>query len=167
MLAATSRVLARIEDGALAVVLVGLIGLASTQILLRNAFDTGFLWADELIRLMVLWLAVFGAVAASRTDRHIRIDILARLLPAKGRLVVAAIVDLLVAALLVLLAVHAFRFVRDAYAFEDTLLGGLPAWWFQAILPLGFGLMALHQLVLMVQRVLALVRGGDAGETPA
>ena len=54
--------------------------LAVGQIVLRELFSTGFVWADELIKLMVLWLAMVGSIAASRDDRHIRIDALARLI---------------------------------------------------------------------------------------
>ena len=167
MLSRIGRAVAWIEDAALALVLVALIGLASLQILLRNGFDTGFVWADELIRILVLWLGVLGAVAASRADRHIRIDILARLLPARARLVVAVFMDLAVAALLALLTWHAGRFVRDALEFGDTVLTGLPAWWFQAILPVGFGLMCLHQLGLAVLRVAELTGRRPLGETPS
>jgi TRAP-type C4-dicarboxylate transport system permease small subunit len=41
-----------------------------------------------------------------------------------------------------LLAWFSLRFVRDSREFGDVLLGDLPAWWFQLILPVGFGLIA-------------------------
>ena len=37
-----------------------------------------------------------------------------------------------------LLAWHALRFVQDAYAFGDTVIGDWPAWVFQLIMPVGF-----------------------------
>ena len=55
--------------------------LAVAQIVLREAFSTGFVWADELLKLLVLWLAMVGSVAASRDNRHIRIDALSHILP--------------------------------------------------------------------------------------
>ncbi|MEM1263975.1 MAG: TRAP transporter small permease [Pseudomonadota bacterium] len=165
MIRRLSRLVQWIEDGALVLVLVGLIGLASLQILLRNGFDTGVAWGDEAIRLMVLWLAVLGAVAASRGDRHIRIDILGRLLPPRLKLVAALIVDVFTIAVLCVLTWHASRFVRDAIEFEDRLLDGLPAWWFQLILPVGFGLMALHQLAVALLRVVGKAPTSEPGST--
>ncbi|MEM8983619.1 MAG: TRAP transporter small permease [Pseudomonadota bacterium] len=153
MLRRLSRLVQWIEDGALVLVLVGLIGLASLQILLRNGFDTGVAWGDEAIRLMVLWLAMLGAIAASRGDRHIRIDILGRMLPRRLQQAAMLVVDLFTIAVLVVLTWQSVRFVRDAIAFEDTLLDGLPAWWFQLILPVGFGLMAVHQFSIAVLRL--------------
>ena len=53
--------------------LVGLLGammlLSVAQIIAREFFDTGFFWAGEFIRILVLWLAMVGAVAACRENR--------------------------------------------------------------------------------------------------
>ena len=48
------------ENSLLALVLSGMIILASAQILLRNLTGLGFAWADEALRLMVLWVTLLG-----------------------------------------------------------------------------------------------------------
>ena len=68
----------RIEDALLVLLLSIMIVLATTQILLRNFFDLGFVWADPLLRVMVLWLGMIGATVATRDNRHIRIDLLSQ-----------------------------------------------------------------------------------------
>ena len=75
------RWLYRLEDGLLILALLAMIGMAVLQILLRVLFHTGIVWGDELVRVLVLWLGVLGAVSASRSDSHIRIDLAARYLP--------------------------------------------------------------------------------------
>ena len=52
------RLLHRIEDTILVLLLVCLLGLAAYQVVARNLFDTGILWGDSLVRVLVLWLAV-------------------------------------------------------------------------------------------------------------
>ena len=42
------------EDALLLVILISMIVLAGIQIFLRNFFDTGFFWGDELLRIMGL-----------------------------------------------------------------------------------------------------------------
>ena len=64
------------EDTLLVLILSAMILLAAGQIILRNFLDIGFIWGDELLRMLVLWLAVAGALAASRSDKHISIDVL-------------------------------------------------------------------------------------------
>jgi TRAP-type C4-dicarboxylate transport system permease small subunit len=60
------------ENAALVVLLGSLVLLAVGQIILREVFETGFFRADELIKLLVLWLAMVGSIAATRDNRHIR-----------------------------------------------------------------------------------------------
>src|SRR5690606_33547420 len=62
--------LGRLLEDALIVLLLGaLVVLASAQILLRNVFSMGLAWSDGLVRMLVLWLALLGALAASRDGR--------------------------------------------------------------------------------------------------
>lgn len=141
----------QLEDGMLVVFLSGLIVLASSQILLRNVFSLGLAWADGLIRLAVLWLALIGAIAASRDRRHIKIDVVTRLLPAPLQRVAAVLRNLFTAVICALLARYSWVFVRDSREFGDVLLDNWPAWWFQIILPVGFALMSYRHLVRTAQ----------------
>ncbi|MDH3695399.1 MAG: TRAP transporter small permease [Gammaproteobacteria bacterium] len=141
------------EDASLVIMLCVLVGLAATQIFLRNIMDTGFVWADELLRLLVLWLVMLGAVAASRDDRHIRIDILSRFLSDKWKLVTTSVLDLFTAVVCGIVAWYAASFVIESREYEDTLLGGLPAWPFQLILPVAFACIAYRYLIFFMQRV--------------
>ena len=149
----------RLEDTLLVLLLGGLIGLAALQIVQRDLFAGGFVWSDELLRLLVLWLALVGAVAASRDDNHINIDVLSRWLPARPRLVARVIVDLFTCGLCGLLAWHGGRFVAGEREFASTVLGGLPAWPFEAIIPVGFGLIAWRYAVFTARDLIRLARG--------
>lgn len=142
-----------IENSALVIILTGMIVLASVQILLRNAFGGGFAWADEALRLMVLWVAMLGAVAASRDDRHISIDVLARILPEKIKNWAVALVNAFTAAISFTLAWFSWVFVAESRLYEDQLLNDLPAWIFQAILPVAFFLIGYRYSVWFLRRV--------------
>lgn len=146
----------RIENALLVVGMVTLILLGAGQILLRNAFSIGIVWADGLTRLLVLWLALLGAVAASRDHKHIAIDIADRLLPPRLKLAAALVRYLFASAVCAVFAWYAWIFVRDSREFGDTLLGDLPAWWFQLILPVSFALIAYRYLL----RAIATARAG-------
>ncbi len=147
-----------LEDLVLILLLSAMILLATAQIVLRNAFDFSFIWADEVLKLMVLWVALFGAVAASRADKHISIDVISRFLSPGIRLVSEMLVNAFTAAVCLLLAWHAGRFVYAAWEFGDELVGGLPAWWFQIVMPVAFGLMGWRYLLFTGARALRLAR---------
>jgi TRAP-type C4-dicarboxylate transport system permease small subunit len=149
------------EDAVLVVVLTGMIVLASSQIVMRNLFDFGFIWSDELLRLMVLWIAVGGAVAASRDNKHISIDVLGRFLP--GRLAKAAntVIYLFTAIICGLVTSFSYAFVKMSHEFGDVLLGQVPAWMLQAVLPLGFALITWRYGLFTIREIAGLLKPGD------
>ena len=146
------------EDALLVLILTTMILLAAAQIVLRNFFDIGFIWGDEILRMLVLWLAVAGALAASRSDRHISIDVLNRFLPERASQAVKAVVHLFTAVVCGVVAWHALQFVKTSYEFEDVLLGNAPAWILQSVLPVGFGLIAWRYALFTFGDVASLFR---------
>jgi len=148
-----------IENSALVVILSGMILLASTQILLRNVFGGGLAWADEALRLMVLWVAMMGAVVASRDDRHISIDVLAGILPDVIKRWAEALVNAFTAAVSFTLAWFSWGFVAESRIYGDQLLNDLPAWLFQSIMPVAFFLMGYRYSIWFLRRVRILLSG--------
>jgi TRAP-type C4-dicarboxylate transport system permease small subunit len=144
--------------GAMMVVAVGQIGL-------RLFFDSGYLWADELLKLMVLWIAMIASVAASRGNRHLRIDVLSHVLPPWLARLPRLIVDLFAAFICGVLAWQSFRYVQLSYEFEDTLLTDIPAWMVYGIVPFAFAMMCYRFVLLFVGESLVLL-GWRASGTP-
>lgn len=150
------RLLSRLDDAgriaenvALVVLLGGMMVLAVGQILLREVFSTGVPWADELLRLLVLWLAMVGSVAACRDNRHIRIDALSHLLPVRVVVAVRVVVDLFAAAVCAVIAWHSFRYSGLEREYADTVLVATPAWLAHLVVPLAFALLTYRFLVLV------------------
>ena len=109
-----------VEDLFLVLLLLAVIVLAPLQIFLRNFFDAGISWADPLIRVLVLWLGLFGAVAASRGDRHITIDVASRYFSAGLGDALRLLTSLFTSAVSALIAWHSGRFVIDEREFGST-----------------------------------------------
>jgi TRAP-type C4-dicarboxylate transport system permease small subunit len=141
------RLLLRLEDGVLMVLLLIMILLAASQILLRDLLETGLPWADPVLRLLVLWLALLGAMAATRDHNHIRIDLLSRFLSPRIQRISQRVTDGFAAGICGLLAWHAARFVLLERADGTLLFSTLPAWVGELILPFGFGVIALRFLL--------------------
>ena len=147
----------RFEDWLLTAMVTGMIILAAAQILLRNVFETGFTWADPMLRLLVLWVGLLGALSASRTNKHISIDVFSRLLSARAQAGAQSVTALFTAGVSGLIAYHAARFVAMDYDSGVTGVAGIPAWTQELIIPLGFGLIALRYVILMGIRVRTLL----------
>jgi TRAP-type C4-dicarboxylate transport system permease small subunit len=112
-----------VENAALVVLLGSLVLLAVGQIVLREIFETGFFRADELIKLIVLWLAMVGSIAATRDNRHIRIDALSHLLPGSVVTAIRLFVDVFAAIVCGIVALIR-RYGADQRAGLDRAPGG-------------------------------------------
>jgi TRAP-type C4-dicarboxylate transport system permease small subunit len=135
------------ENALLILMLTLMVLLAAAQIAFRNFLDTSILGADQLLRLLVLWVAYLGAVAASREGRHIHVDAIARWLPGRIRAGVTALTDLFTFGVCLLLSWQALRFLQSARESGEMAFGVLPVWVAELILPLAFALIALRYLL--------------------
>lgn len=156
----TAEALGRwIENALLSALLAGMIGLGALQIILRWSSAGSLVWADEAIRMMVLWIAMVAGVAAAREDRHISIDVLSRFLAPRARAFAAAAVDLFTAGVCLALAWYGGIMVQFALDDGDVLLTGLPAWIFQAVIPVAFLLMGYRYFLWFIRRFREFARG--------
>jgi TRAP-type C4-dicarboxylate transport system permease small subunit len=142
-----------LETWLIVLILGGLVVFGAAQIVLRNFFSIGFSWGDGLARLAVLWLGLLGALAASRDGRHITMGALRRWLPYRLQVFAGVCADWFGAAVSAALAWYAWIFVAESREFGDTLLGDVPAWWLQSIMPVAFALMAWQFLVQSIKRL--------------
>jgi TRAP-type C4-dicarboxylate transport system permease small subunit len=146
------KLLGRVEGALLVLFLTVMVVLTFLQIVLR-AFHTyghfqwansaaGYIdWAEPLVRLLVLWVALLGASLITGENKHIKIDLMSELLPARWlpyRELVLTSVCVVVTALM---TEASWSYVRLERSFGGSLFLGMPTWIAQIILPAGFFLM--------------------------
>jgi TRAP-type C4-dicarboxylate transport system permease small subunit len=146
----TDRLLAGIrfvESGLLVLLLSSMILLAAYQVIARNFFDTGILWGDSLVRVLVLWVTFIGATIASRNDEHIRIDLLTRFTGERSSLWLDRFRSLFTAFIAGVFAWYSFEFVRLDYEDGIIAFASVPAWVCEIVMPIGAGLICLRYLI--------------------
>lgn len=136
-----------VESGLLVALLALMIGLAAWQVIARNFFDSGLLWGDALVRVLVLWLTFIGAMVASRRDEHIRMDLLGRFLPLGWRRLSRRLASLFTCVVLGVFAWYSGQFVWLDYQDGITAFARVPAWASEVIMPVGAGVMSLRYLL--------------------
>lgn len=141
------RYLHYLEDALLAVLLTAMLLLAGAQIVLRNFFEVSFIWADPALRVGVLWVGMLGALAASRSGKHISIDMLSKFLRPKQQALVSALTQLFAAVVCGVIGYHGIDFVRFEYEDAGMAFARVPVWFTALVIPLGFGLLAMRFLL--------------------
>lgn len=138
------------EDALLVILLLAMITLAVLQIFLRNFFDSGIVWGDALVRVLVLWIGLTGAMAASRTDNHISIDAVSRFLPASVKPLSRLLTCLFTSGISGLMAWHSLRFVLMEKADGIIAFAGVPAWICESVIPAAFAMISLRYLLFFI-----------------
>ena len=136
-----------VEDGLLVLLLSTMIGLAAYQVIARNFFDTGILWGDASVRVLVLWVTFIGATIASRNDEHIRMDILTRFIKPGSEIWMKRFRNLFTAAITGVFAWFSLQFVLLDFADEITAFASVPAWACEVVMPAAAGLMSIRYLI--------------------
>ncbi|MCD6292871.1 MAG: TRAP transporter small permease subunit, partial [Deltaproteobacteria bacterium] len=132
----------QLEEIFISFLLLAMIFLASLQIFMRTFFAGGLVWADPLLRHLVLWVGMLGAALATKYSKHITIDIFSHLLPARGALWLNLILALFAAVVCGFLTWAALLFIKNEIAFGSSReLVGAPVWVWNLIFPLAFSLM--------------------------
>jgi TRAP-type C4-dicarboxylate transport system permease small subunit len=54
------------------VLLTGILGLTFGQVVLRNCFNGGMNWSDEVSQFCMTWMVLFGSIWASKNNQHLK-----------------------------------------------------------------------------------------------
>lgn len=137
-----------VEEKLLGLMLAAMIILACVQIFLRYFYSSGLLWIDPLLRYLVLWCGLVGAVSATSQGKHIALDLTANRLPPAIDPWLALLTHLFCTLASAGLAWAGWLFLRGE--FEAGIEGplALPLWFWNGIFPVSFGLMTVKYFLL-------------------
>ncbi len=162
------RWLTTAEEALVVSLLVFMVCLAFLQVVLRNVFSSphlgflqsilrslgfsgGILWAEILLKNLVLWVGLLGAMLAAASDKQFAMDLTQRVLKGRVRSAVASVCHVFAAAVSAVLAWAALDFWRGEYEEHHPLFSvgsvAVQSWIFDLVLPLGFLLLAVHYVI--------------------
>lgn len=171
---AIDRLLGLFEQVLLTALLATMIGLGTIDIVLQNAdrlhlpvpdsIRGGFMWADPVLRWLVLWVGMVGAMLATRSGRHLNMDALARLLPTGIRRWVDVVVNLTAGACCGVLLYVSFPYLQEEIeGGGEAIVGPIQRWHAEIIFPVMFAVMTYRFLLAAADGVL----GGRPGSLQA
>jgi TRAP-type C4-dicarboxylate transport system permease small subunit len=157
VLRSIDRGLVKVEGWLLVLFLGIMVVLSFAQVVLRNVFSTGFIWADPLVRHMVLWVGFLGAAIATHEERHISIDALTRFLSPRWKAAATIAGQLFLAVVCVALVSASWTFLMEEKEAGGEIVAGLPTYLGLMIIPLGYLLVAVHAVIRCLTRWPALL----------
>ncbi len=142
----------------LSALLLFMILLAAAQIFSRNVYDAGLPWGDILVRILVLWVGLFGAMAASAKGDHIKIDLISKRLSSRWSLAANAATDLFTAVVCAFVVWFGAKFVYYEYADGLVAFAEVPVWICEAIIPFSFFVISVRYFARAVSDILGVVK---------
>jgi TRAP-type C4-dicarboxylate transport system permease small subunit len=139
-------ILQKIEDSILVGLLLLMICMAVLQIFMRNLFDSGILWGDSLVKVLVLWIGLMGAMIASRNSHHISIDVLSKFLPKQIKKMTNFIISVFTSLICGIMAYYSLNFVIMEKQDGFTAFANIPAWACESIIPIAFAIISLRYI---------------------
>jgi TRAP-type C4-dicarboxylate transport system permease small subunit len=138
-----------------ALMLLAMVIIVTGDILLRNLFVKGFLWANEVSEYALYLITLLTAPWILRRGQHVRLDLLLTALPKGGAWILEAIGDIAGFIVCLIMIRYGTLMTLDAIRSGSLTIKNLifPEWWLLAPLPLTFLLLAI-EFVFRFRRLL-------------
>jgi len=146
------RALTFFEKGFVVFSLGTMVTVAFIQVILREVFSTGFIWADDLLRHLVLWNGFIAGSIVTREGRHIAIDIMPRLLSTSSKRWTEIFVNTGAMAFTLFLLKCSIHFIQTErqYATMSEALH-INMWVLELIFPITFGLLSVRFFLRLIE----------------
>ncbi len=93
------KILDRVEDTALILMFMAMVGAIFLQVVMRFVFNNSSSWSEELGKFLFVWLSWLGISIGHRRKEHIKITMLVDKLPEKLRLMSEAFTEIILIAI--------------------------------------------------------------------
>jgi C4-dicarboxylate transporter, DctM subunit len=138
------RAFYRLEDGAINVVFLVMTTLPVLSIITRKLFDTSIPGAQPIVQHLTLWAGFLGAMLATRESKHLSLSTSELLPEGRGRDYARVFTNTVAASVTALLAYAAIKLVEADMGGTTKLVGGIPEWWSELVMPFALFVMALR-----------------------
>jgi TRAP-type C4-dicarboxylate transport system permease small subunit len=151
----------RLVEWLMALALSIMVVLVFSNVVLRYAFNSGLAWAEEVARLMFVWMIFLGAILALRHHAHLGVEFLVEKLPPPLRRACAVVSHLLMLYALWLFLSGSWTQTIIGLNTYSTVLG------FPTALMAGSGLLCAASMMLIVAvNLWRIVRGDSKAMIP-
>ncbi len=150
----------RVERWLLVAIVLTMILLPTLEAVLRRAVGGSFPDAIPYTTHLTLWVGFVGAMLATATERHLALSTV-ELLPERLRTAARGYGHVVGALVMAVLAYASVKMIVADHGRVDTLAGGVPEWWFEIIMPVGFAVMALRSVREQIKQRVKLEPAGS------
>jgi C4-dicarboxylate transporter DctQ subunit len=114
----------------------------------RYVFFRPFIWAEEVMQFLNIWVVMLGAAVITRNGTHLKMDAVYNLIPARARRALDALTNLLVLAVSLYVIAQASQMIQMLTATgQRSVIARVPMNLMYSAIPFGFGCAILFLLL--------------------
>lgn len=147
MLDRIERGLVAVNRLVLIVLLVAMACIIFANVVLRYSTGDSIIWAEEVARHMMIWVAFLGAGLALRFGGHVAIENLHRAVSTRSARVLRTIVVVGLSLFFIFMTIASSDYVWRT-RFQSTAATDIPISFIYAAMPVGFVLMLVHLMFI-------------------
>ena len=138
-----------------ALLLLAMVIIITGDILMRNLFVKGFVWANEVSEYALYMITLLTAPWLLRRGQHVRLDLFVTALPKRGAWLLEAVGDVAGFIVCLIMIRYGALMTIDGIRTSSVTIKNLvfPEWWLLAPLPITFVLLAI-EFVFRFRRLL-------------
>ncbi len=130
------------------VLMLSAIAINFANVIARRIFDAPFIWAEEILVFIVVWMVYFGAVLVSWHGRHLRMDLVSMSLKGWPRLLVNWLALLIMIGLSVFVVIHSYEVILTFLdTGQESIAAGIPMVIPHIAIPIGFSLIFIGTII--------------------
>ena len=152
-----NRVLAKILDWVIGIIMVAIVIILFAGVILRYAFDAPLFWSEEVTVLGLIWMTFLGGAILVRQDKNVCITVICDMCRPHHSRYMRMVADCLVSIMLVVMIWQSWK-LTGRLALSTTPALRISEVWFGYALVVGFVLMFFYQ----IQRFIALLQNKPA-----
>jgi len=140
------RAAALVEDSAATLALLAMVSLPLLEVVFRRLFERGIPGSGPIVQHLTLWVGFLGAAIAAREGKLLSLASGTLIPEGRFRRAAEVFAAAIAAGVSTILASGAVDLVTVERAGGASIGAGIPTWWTQLVLPLGFALIAVRQV---------------------
>ncbi len=146
------KYLESIETNMCRLLLVLMSVIVVVQVFSRYLFNYSFVWAEELVRYLMIWMVMIGAARVQAMGEHIRIDFFPMLAGPRGRRLMDTVFRLCTLTFLIIIFVKGIKIAAFNRLFESSGLR-ISMLWPTLAIPIGALFIILYTLKGLFQDI--------------
>lgn len=155
----------RILDVFSGLLLIAMTAFVLIQIVARYFLVVATPWTEEGARILMVWMCFVGSASMMIRGEHLTIDVFFHKFSPKGQKVLQLLFDIVTLCFAVILFYYSIKLITNPMIRRGTTtVTHLPYGWYYGCLPLAMTLIAVYELMDIIERVYDFIRGTDTRE---